>query len=132
MPPDVRSRALRAVPLGLALALIATVVLAGLLPGSGVVSASSSCTYGACPASSSFPYWAVGVAAAVVVAALIGALLLLRRRKPPAATDATAPAGTNPEAPAEPQGQDPSTGAPPEPQESYGTADDPSAGGPSP
>jgi hypothetical protein len=76
---------LRAVPLTLALAMLAVVVLAGLLPDTGVVSASSSCTYGKCPAAQPFPLWAVGASVGVVVLALILALLLLRRsrRRPP-------------------------------------------------
>lgn len=70
--------------------MLAVVVLAGLLPNTGVVSASSNCTYGKCPASTSFPLWAVSAAAVIVVIALILALLLLRRsrRRPPSATSA--------------------------------------------
>ena len=83
-----RRRALRALPLTLALAMLAVVVIAGLLPDTGVVSATSNCTYGKCPAASPFPVWTVTAAAAIVVLALIVALLLLRRnrrRPPPAA-----------------------------------------------
>jgi hypothetical protein len=74
--------------------MLAVVVLAGLLPDTGVVNASSSCTYGKCPAAQPFPLWAVGASIAVVVLALILALLLLRRsrRRPPtggASTPAT-------------------------------------------
>lgn len=84
---SVRSRIWRALPLTLAVAMLAVVVLAGLLPDTGVVSASSSCTYGKCPASQPFPLWAVSLSIAVVIIALIAALLLLRRsrrRRPPA------------------------------------------------
>jgi hypothetical protein len=79
-------RAWRAVPLTLALAMLAVVVFAGLLPDTGVVSASSSCTYGKCPAAQPFPLWAVGASIGVVIVALLVALLLLRRsrRRPPA------------------------------------------------
>jgi hypothetical protein len=78
---------LRLAPLSLALAMLSAVVLAGLVPVSGVVSASSNCTYGNCPASSPFPIWAVSAAVVVVLLALILALLMLRRsrRRPPAA-----------------------------------------------
>jgi hypothetical protein len=70
--------------------MLAVVVIAGLLPDTGAVSASSNCTYGKCPAASPFPIWSVSAAAAIVVLALIIALLLLRRnrrRPPPAAPD---------------------------------------------
>lgn len=104
--PD-RRRVLRAVPLALALGMLAVVVLAGLLPDTGVVSASSNCSYSKCPASTPFPLWAVSAAVAVVVIALILALLLLRRRRPPQA--AAPPSGSEGESnagepnPAEPQ-----------------------------
>jgi len=69
--------------------MLAVVVLAGLLPDTGVVSASSNCTYGKCPAATPFPLWAVSAAVVVVVLALILALLLLRRnRRPPEAAPA--------------------------------------------
>jgi uncharacterized protein (TIGR03382 family) len=132
VPSDVRRRAVRVVPLGLALALIAIVVLAGVLPGTGVVSASSSCTYGACPASSPFPYWAIGAAAAVVVVALVAALLLLRRRKPPAGSDAPPQEGTSPDAEGTgPQtwNEPPASETPSEAPDGYGPADDASGGG---
>jgi hypothetical protein len=68
--------------------MLSIVILAGLVPVSGVVSASSNCTYGNCPASSPFPIWAVSAAVVVVLLALILALLMLRRsrRRPPPAT----------------------------------------------
>ncbi len=98
MPSQQPRRAMRSVPLTLALAMLAIVVLAGLLPNSGVVSASSNCSYGKCPASSPFPLWAVSTAAVIAVLAVIVALLLLRRRggrrppkEPDAAEGATAP-----------------------------------------
>jgi hypothetical protein len=71
------------VPLTLALALLAVAVLAGILPNTGVVSATSNCTYGKCPAAAPFPLWAVGAAVLLVALALILALLLLRRRRRP-------------------------------------------------
>lgn len=74
----------RAVPTGLAVAMLAVVVLAGLLPDTGAVAAASNCTYGSCPASQSFPVWAIGASVAAVLLALVVALLLLRRaRRPP-------------------------------------------------
>ncbi len=90
-----RAGSSRLLPLGLALGLLAVVVLAGLLPNTdtGIVSAST-CTYGNCPSSSPFPLWAVSAAAVIVVLAIILALLLLRRgrRRPPPAE--VAPAAT--------------------------------------
>ena len=108
---DDRRRTLRAVPLTLALAMLAVVVLAGLLPDTGVVSASSNCTYGKCPAATPFPLWAVSAAVVVVVVALLLALLLLRRnrRRPPAASssqEGTVGSGTAAAAPAESWTQD--------------------------
>ncbi len=90
-----RRRLWRAVPLGLALAMLGVVVLAGLLPDTGLVSASSNCSYGKCPSSSSFPLWAVSASVAVVLIAIILALLLLRRsrRRPPSGEAAGASAG---------------------------------------
>lgn len=101
MPTQQPRRAMRSIPLTLALAMLAIVVLAGLLPNSGVVSASSNCSYGKCPSSSPFPLWAVSTAAVIAVLAVIVALLLLRRRggrQPPkepdgAAGDTTTAAG---------------------------------------
>jgi hypothetical protein len=92
------------VPLTLALAMLAVVVVAGLLPDAGVVSAASNCTYGNCPAASPFPLWAVSTAVVVVLLALVLALLLLRRgrRRPPA--EAAPSEGQAPEAPAGPEG----------------------------
>jgi len=78
---DRRRPILRTVPLGLAVGLLALVVLAGLMPNTGVVSASSNCSYGQCPSSSSFPVWEVSAAAILAVLALIVGLLLLRRRR---------------------------------------------------
>ncbi len=76
----------RIVPLSLGLAMLAIVVAAGLTPETGVVRASTNCTYGTCAASTPFPVWAVATTIAVVVLALLLALLLLRRRRrPPAA-----------------------------------------------
>ena len=131
---------MRVVPLGLALALIAIVVLAGVLPGTGIVSASSNCSYGTCPASSPFPYWAIGAAAAVVVVALLAALLLLRRRRPPTGTSGPTQDGTSPEGAPEPGGdsgtpstwdETPSSEAPPASPEGSGAVEE-TSGGPSP
>jgi len=74
--------------------MLAVVVLAGLLPDTGVVSATSNCTYGNCPSSTPFPLWAVSAAVVVVLIALILALLLLRRnrRRPPSGS--STPEGT--------------------------------------
>lgn len=95
-------RAWRAVPLVLALAMLAVVVFAGLLPDTGVVSASSNCTYGKCPAAQPFPLWAVGASIAVVVIALILALLLLRRsRRRPPTGGGEPPDGSAPTSPSE-------------------------------
>jgi hypothetical protein len=63
--------------------MLAVVVAAGLSPNTGVVQASSNCTYGQCPAAQPFPLWAVGSAVAAVVVALLLAFLLLRRRRRP-------------------------------------------------
>lgn len=93
MPVQQPRRAMRSIPLTLALAMLAIVVLAGLLPNSGVVSASSNCSYGKCPSSSPFPLWAVSTAAVIAVLAVIVALLLLRRRsgrRPPKEPDGAA------------------------------------------
>jgi uncharacterized membrane protein YgcG len=91
-----RKRTRRALPIVLALSMLAVVVAAGLLPATGVVSAASSCTYGSCPAAKPFPYWAVGASVAVVIVALIAALLLLRRsRRRPPAGGSTPPAGSS-------------------------------------
>ena len=100
VPAQRPRRAMRSIPLTLALAMLAIVVLAGLLPNSGVVSASSNCSYGKCPSSTPFPLWAVSTAAVIAVLAVIVALLLLRRRgrrppqEPAAAGGATAAGGT--------------------------------------
>lgn len=80
-PTDRRRPILRGVPLGLAAGLLALVVVAGLMPNTGVVSASSNCSYGSCPSSSSFPVWEVSAAAILAVLAMIVGLLLLRRRR---------------------------------------------------
>ncbi len=95
MAREGRRNVWRAVPLTLALAMLAVVVLAGLLPDTGVVSASSSCTYGKCPAAQPLSLWVVSISVIVVILALIAALLLLRRnrRRPPASSDGTVEAG---------------------------------------
>ncbi len=75
--------------------MLAVVVLASLLPDTGVVSASSSCTYGKCPATQPLSLWVVSISVIVVILALIAALLLLRRnrRRPPASGDGPGDAG---------------------------------------
>ena len=78
---DRRRRAI--VPLSLGLALLGVVVAAGLSPNSGIVTASSNCTYGQCVSSQSFPLWAISASIAAVVIALLLALLLIRRRRRP-------------------------------------------------
>ena len=120
--------------------MLAVVVLAGLLPDTGVVSASSNCTYGSCPASSSFPIWTVSAAVAIVVLALIVALLLLRRsrRRPPSGESSPEAVGPDPGAQAEPAGLDtapPVQGwdesAPPsDGTEELGTTEPPASGDP--
>lgn len=84
----------RTIPLAIAVAMLSIVVLAGLVPNTGTVTAASNCTYGSCPSSSSpFPAWAVATSIAIILLALLFLLLLLRRsrrRRPPAAE---APAG---------------------------------------
>jgi hypothetical protein len=80
------------VPLGLGIALLATVVAAGLAPDAGLGIATANCTYGTCPATTPFPVWAVTTALAIVVVALLLALLLLRRRKRPGTPVESAPA----------------------------------------
>jgi MYXO-CTERM domain-containing protein len=87
--------------------MLAIVVAAGLTPETGVVRASTNCTYGTCPASTPFPVWAVATTVAVVLLALLLALLLLRRRRRP-------PAAAPPpewEGPAGPGGPDAGAGA---------------------
>jgi len=143
MPPSGRRRPfLRSVPLVLAAGLLALVVVAALTPNTGVVSASSSCTYGQCPSSSSFPVWEVSAAAILAVLALIVGLLLLRRRRQPPqgdtgseATDGTgtegAPGGADPEAGSDPQWNDPSGASGyGSPEGEMGPADDGTGGPP--
>jgi len=89
------------VHLSLGLGMLGVVVAAGLTPNTGVVQASSNCTYGHCTSSASFPYWLVGASVAAVVVALLLTLLLLRRRRRPG------------EPPSEWQGPGGTGGAPP-------------------
>lgn len=97
-----------AVPLTFALVLLAVVVLTGLLPNTGDVAAASNCTYGQCPASSSFPVWEVSAAAILAVLAVIVALLLIRRRRrqPPAAGGPPPPASPRSEVDGGPNGSE--------------------------
>jgi outer membrane biosynthesis protein TonB len=77
-----RSRAIVHVSLGLGM--LAVVVAAGLSPNAGIVQATSNCSYGQCPSTSTpFPLWAVGASVAAVVVALLLAFLILRRRRRP-------------------------------------------------
>jgi hypothetical protein len=107
---EARSEGRRLVPIVLGLAMVATVVAAGLAPNTGVVLAQSGCAYGKCPAPAAFPVWAVTTSVAVVIVALLLALLLLRRRrkKPGTPTETPAPTwseeGAEPESPYEPEG----------------------------
>lgn len=78
---NARRRDRRIVPVSIGLAMLALVVAAGLTPNVGVVAAQTNCAYGQCPASPTFPTWAVALSVGVVVVALLVALLLLRRRK---------------------------------------------------
>lgn len=68
--------------------MLAVVVVAGLLPDTGVVGAAANCTYGKCPASQPFPVWAVATGVVIVIVALLAAALFLRRsrRRPPTQT----------------------------------------------
>jgi hypothetical protein len=116
MSDENRRRKLRVVPLALALAMLSLVVVAGILPNTGVVSASSNCTYGTCPSSPSakpFPFWEVATAVVVVIlAALLALLLLRRRRRPPTdSPEAPAAAGAEAGATAETGGVEPTGGA---------------------
>jgi hypothetical protein len=63
--------------------MLGVVVAAGLSPNTGIVQASSNCTYGNCVASQPFPLWAVTASIAAVVVALLLAFLILRRRRRP-------------------------------------------------
>jgi MYXO-CTERM domain-containing protein len=103
------SRSKSFVSLVLALAMLAVVLAAGLLPNTGGTVAQPSSTY--VSSSSSVSPWAyIGAAVVAIAAALLLALFLLRRRRPPPAV--TAPpvqawqggpgAGTPPTAPPPP------------------------------
>jgi hypothetical protein len=74
------------VPLVLGLAMLAAVVLAGLMPNTGIVQAQSNSPYSQTSTSGLSPWVYLGVAAVVIVAGLLLALFLLRRRRPPSAT----------------------------------------------
>lgn len=99
-------RFLRMVPPIVGFALLLVMVLAGLLPNAGVVSASSNCTYGQCPAVSPFPVWEVSVAAIASALILIAALLWMRqrRRRPPEGGGVLPPGGTGLEGGSGPEG----------------------------
>jgi len=74
----------RMVPLGLGVAMLATLVAAALSPNIGAVPAQSNCQYTTCTSGTStpFPWWIVGVIAVIVVA-LLAAYLTFGRRRPP-------------------------------------------------
>jgi hypothetical protein len=74
----------RAVPVGLGIAMLATVVAAALSPNIGSVAAQSTCQYNNCQSGSStpFPWWIVGVIILIIVG-LILAYLIFGRRRPP-------------------------------------------------
>ncbi|MGP8072750.1 MAG: hypothetical protein ACLPZM_06440 [Thermoplasmata archaeon] len=75
----------RAVPLGLGVAMLATLVAAALSPNIGAVPVQAACQYSNCSSgtSSPFPWWIVGVIAVLIVA-LLAAYLIFGRRRPPA------------------------------------------------
>ncbi|MCI4325454.1 MAG: hypothetical protein L3K00_06205 [Thermoplasmata archaeon] len=94
-----------AVPLVLALAMLAVVLAAALGPATGVVSASASCQYGTCPSSGpSALTWGLGALLAAVILIVAIAIILQRRRGgPPSAgggAGVAAWSGTSPESPA--------------------------------
>ncbi len=104
---NLRRRAI--VPLSLGLGMLGVVVAAGLSPNTGVVRAAANCTYGQCPASQTFPLWAVATSLAAVVVALLLALLLLRRRRRPGQppSEWQGPGGTQGSPPSAGQGAGP-------------------------
>ncbi len=76
-----KSSGSRIVPVLLAAVMLSVILAAGLAPNTGVVQASSSCTYGNCPSAAAFPSWAIGGSVAIALLALLVGLLLLRRRR---------------------------------------------------
>jgi hypothetical protein len=78
----------RIVPIVLGVAMLASIVAAGLLANTNTGAAPiQTSSIGSTPSSSTVsPYVYLGVAAAVIVAGLLLALFLLRRRRPPSGT----------------------------------------------
>jgi hypothetical protein len=75
------------------LLVIAGVVLLALVPNTGAISASGTCTYGSCPATTpTTPLsWYILLAVLVVVALALGIVLLMRRRRPPTSPSSVEP-----------------------------------------
>ncbi len=72
--------------------LLVLLVVAGLVPNTGAIPASTSCPYGNCstPSNTTVPTWLYGLLGALVVLALVLGLLLYRRRSPPSGGGAAA------------------------------------------
>jgi hypothetical protein len=77
----------------LGILVIAGVVLLALLPNTGAIPASSTCSYGSCPSTApATPIsWYILLAVLIIVAVALGVLLLLRRRNPPTAAASVEP-----------------------------------------
>lgn len=72
------------IPLALSVGMVLVVVLAALVPNTGLVAAQSNCQYSSCSTSSgngSPIVWYAALGLLIVVAAVLGALLYLRRRR---------------------------------------------------
>lgn len=81
------------------LAALALLVIAGLLPGTGVIASSTNCPYNNCSTSSStpVPLWLWSLLAVLIIVALLLAVVLIRRRRsPPSGGPVTAWSGTEP------------------------------------
>lgn len=75
----------RFIPLGLGVAMLATVVAAALSPNIGAVPAQVTSQYGTPNGTTSpFPWWIIAVIVVVVAALLLAYLFFARRRRPPA------------------------------------------------
>lgn len=73
-----------AIPVALSAGMVLIVVLAALLPNTGVVAAQSNCQYSSCTTTSgggSPIIWYAALGLLLLVAAVLGALLYLRRRR---------------------------------------------------
>jgi hypothetical protein len=96
----------RIVPLGLGLAMLATVIAAALTPNFDTASATPTAQYGTPTGTTTpFPWWIVAVIVVVVAAIVLAYLMLGRRRRPPARGAPPPPGGAPPSGAA--------TGAPP-------------------